>query len=117
VGWEDGDASRNLLQHFNLDLKNIPLGRITPDHNSKKVSFQNAWPISHDDENVEIIARAWEYPVAVLKPYGKGSLLLVGDSAFLLNRNLEGLHNYSIDNILFLKDLLGNKLNRNGPVQ
>lgn len=117
VGWEDGDACRNLLQHFNLDLKNIPLGRITPDQNSKKISFHNAWPISHVGENVEIIARAWDYPVAVIKPHGKGRLLLVGDSAFLLNRNLEGLHNYLIDNILFLKDVLVNKLNRNGPVQ
>jgi hypothetical protein len=45
------------------------------------------------------------YPMVVLKKHGKGGLLLIGDTYFLGEQNMESLSTYSENNILFLREL------------
>lgn len=109
VGWEEKTGCKRLLQYFGLDIGNIPLGRVSPSQNLQKITFYEAWPVIYDQENTEALCYVWDYPVVVYKHYFKGGILLVGDSSFLLNQNLEGLYNYSIANIMFLKKVISEK--------
>ena len=46
-----------------------------------------------------------EDPVMVFVPRGRGGALVIGDSQFLLNSNLEGLDDWHPGNIMFLREL------------
>ena len=97
----------SFLEHFGLDIRPLPLGRLQPEANSEGIHFQNAWALrERSDGSCEILCRAWEYPVAIRYRYGQGSVVLIGDSEFLLNKNLEGVRHYSVPNIQFLKRVL-----------
>lgn len=109
VGWEEKAGCERLLQYFGFDIGNIPLGRVSPSQNLQNITFYEAWPVVYDQEDIEALCYVWDYPVVVYKRYLKGGILLVGDSSFLLNRNLEGLYNYSIANIMFLKKVISEK--------
>jgi hypothetical protein len=114
VGWEEKDASVGLLEHFGLRIGNTPLGRISPAQNDKGLSFYKSWPVIDNEERSEVLCKIWNYPTAVYHPYDNGGVLLVGDSSFLLNRNLEGLHDYFLANIMFLKEVFSTRFNVGG---
>jgi len=107
VGWDDGGASWPLLKQMGFRLRNIPLGPVPVDQNSAGIQLVDAWPIEIiDSTGVKVLCQAWRYPVIVSRQVGKGQFLLIADSQFLLNRNLEGLQIYNEKNIKFLKGLL-----------
>jgi len=109
VGWEEKTGCNRLLQHFDFDIDNIPLGRVLPTQNLQNLTFSEAWPVIYEQKDTEALCHVWNYPVIVYKRYFKGGILVAGDSSFLLNRNLEGLYNYSIANITFLKKVIREK--------
>jgi len=117
LGWEEKDACRSLLKQFDIDVENIPLGRIAPSQNLQGLSFNNAWPVTHGKNDTKVLCSVWNYPVAVLKRHAKGAILFVGDSSFLLNKNLEGLYNYSLSNIMFLKRVFNQNPMASGDTQ
>ena len=114
VGWEEKDASQGLLQYFHLNIGNIPLGRVLPSQNAQGLTFYEAWPVIHEREDTEILCQVWNYSLVVYKRYFKGGVLLVGDSSFLLNRNLEGLYDYFLPNIIFFKRVINENFKRSG---
>lgn len=104
VGWEEFAAATSLLKAFGMGIENVPLGRITPEQNARRVSLWEAWPVACEVAGgVEILVEAWDYPVVVYRKYGRGGVLVAGDSSFLLNRNLETVDAGNEPNILFLK--------------
>jgi len=109
VGWEERAASQSLLRSFGLEIGNTPLGRVDPSQNSQKLAFHKAWPVELLQEGAEVLCQVWDHPLIVSKSYHKGRVLLIGDSSFLLNENLEGLYNHSLPNIMFLKKILDEK--------
>jgi len=117
VGWEERDASQGLLEHFSLGIDNTPLGPVSPSQNDQGLSFYKAWPVIYDKESAESLCQAWDFASVVYKRHGKGGIFLVGDSSFLLNRNLEGLHNYSLPNIMFLRKVINTKFKVAGAIQ
>jgi hypothetical protein len=106
VGWEEKDACQALMDRFGLAIRNTPLGRGPPARNDTGARFVKAWPVTATGDHVRTLIRVWDFAVAVCKGHGKGSVLLVGDSAFLLNHNLEGLHHHVEANIHALRKLL-----------
>jgi hypothetical protein len=107
VGWEESEASQSLLQEFGLRVINVPLGGISPTQNPQGVSLWEAWPVVYEEgSDTEVLVRVWDYPVVVFQKYGEGGIFVVGDSSFLLNRNLEASYTYNEGNILFLKGFL-----------
>jgi hypothetical protein len=47
-----------------------------------------------------------EWPLMVEVPVGAGRAIVIGDSEFLHNKNLESLERYALPNIEFLRALL-----------
>ena len=109
VGYEEKGASLSILRHFGFDIENIPLGVFYTNVPGTDLSafFHEAWPISYVGENVEVLAGHGEYPTIVTKDYGRGSIVIFGDSSFFYNINLETEDHPLIANIQFLEWLLG----------
>lgn len=107
VGWEEMDASIPILEHFGLEIDNVPLGLCQSDYKKTKVQFHEAWPVIFDQaNNIEVVSNTLGFPAIVSKRYGEGSIILIADSYFLLNENLEGSKKFSTPNIFLLSDLL-----------
>lgn len=107
VGWEEVEASAPLLDAFGLGIDGTPLGWCNIEYEKWKVQFHEAWPVVFNkDDNVEVICEPLGYPAIVSKPYGKGSIIVIGDSYFLMNQNFEGSKKFSISNIILFRDLL-----------
>jgi hypothetical protein len=106
LGYEDSFASGALLQRFGLRLRNLPLGQIGPEANDARVHLLNAWPIVAEVDGTEVVCRQGDYPLIVARQVGKGRVVLIGDSGFFLNRNLEMAEAFNLQNIEFFRRLV-----------
>lgn len=107
TGWEESAGSMEILKEFGFGLEDIPLGNITPEQNPQGVSFWEAWPVSFKkDARTRVLVKAWNYPLIVRKDYGRGGVLVIGDSSFLQSKNLEYVDSYNERNINFLRSTL-----------
>jgi hypothetical protein len=114
-GWMDKEGASPLLEKLGLEILNQPMGPVpyiekNPQNYLLHPKFMDAWPILiHNNSNVEIFYMVSieneSYNLAVFKRYGNGGLLLISDSRFLLNKNLESKDTYWPGNIQFLKDM------------
>ncbi len=111
VGYEEKEASQKILNRFRVDIDNIPLGPAGPDRNDLEIQFHETWPVTATNKEAEVLCQVWDYPVIVFQPVKKGGVLVIGDSSFLLNNNLEGRHNYLLPNIMFLKKIISAQAN------
>jgi len=108
VGWEEREASVPLMESFGLSIDYLPLAQFisTLPYANQKVKFFEAWPVVSSDQKGEVIAAYQTLPVIVKKPYGKGQVILIGDSSFFWNQNLEMEESHIQENVNFLKWLL-----------
>ena len=112
VGYQDKDSSQDLLNEFDLDVQNIPLGPVPLEETEGDVpKFVDAWPISYTKNNdtesfYQVTVNNITYDLIVLKKYGKGAILLIADSQFLLDKNLERQYSYNEANIEFLRTMI-----------
>jgi len=106
-GYPHYPSSRGLLNSLGLRVGNIPLGRFfnRPAFN-QPVQYFSAWPIEMNRQDATVISTYDEWPLMVTVPVGEGRLVLIADSEFLHNFNLETLDRYSIQNIEFVSTLL-----------
>jgi len=109
-GWMVREASLSFLEDLGLSIINIPLGPVRERYGNYEVRFQDAWPIQieHQAESKTRVVLQWGgYPLVVFQRYGRGGLVLISDSRFVLNHNLEHINNfYHEGNILFLRDII-----------
>jgi hypothetical protein len=108
VGWEEREASLPLLESFGFSIDYLPLAQfisVIP-YANQKVRFFEAWPVVSTDSKSMVIAAYLTYPVAVKKTSGKGQVVVIGDSSFFWNKNLEMEENYTPENVQFLQWLL-----------
>lgn len=105
-GRKEVAACRTLLEALGLEVLNVPLGRFF-DRKAfgSPVSFYSAWALAVHTKEASIITADDSWPLIVAVRHGKGQFVLVGDSEFLLNKNLEGDGNHDPNNIEFLKRL------------
>lgn len=62
------------------------------------VRFHAAWPVESAADGGEILARSpRRQPLAILRQVGRGKLLVVGDTGFAMNKNLEYVGGESFD--------------------
>lgn len=106
TGWEESAGSVGLLRTFGVRISNVPLGSVAPAQSPEGTSFCEAWPVRGERAGAECLCKVWDYPVIIAESYGRGRVIVIGDSSFLLNRNLEGSDYFYQENILFLKDML-----------
>jgi hypothetical protein len=95
-----------LLNQFGLKLRNLPLGLLAPDSNNAQASFLNAWPVVAQAGQSEELCRRGDYPLVVAQRHGRGRVVVVGDSAFFQNRNLEMAEAFNTNNIEFFRKLV-----------
>jgi len=126
TGYPDKEASMPLLREFELDIYDIPLGPVpyveeAPEEYQKEPKFVDSWPIVGDiseDENdttypfYSVDIGSYEYILMTFTRYGDGGLLLISDSEFLLDKNIESLYEYWPGNIQFLKNIIDEMINK-----
>jgi len=113
-GYEDKDASLPLLKEFKLDIEGIPLGPVpyvekNPEEFENEPRFVDSWPIIYNEPNFRSYYNfSWDinYHLMVFAEYGNGGLLLISDSKFLLDENIESIYDYWPGNIIFLKHIM-----------
>jgi hypothetical protein len=112
AGYKSADSMDLILKSFGLQIGDLPLGSfpwieqthatmgqsIVSEENLRRYwhrpKFMEAYPVLADGDYKPI---AWmryngnTYNLIILKEVGKGQVILIGDSRFLLNENLEQL--------------------------
>jgi len=114
-GYDDKTACLPLLEVFNLDIESTPLGPV-PYVEENLTLYQNeprfvdSWPVTfQQNQTISFYNFTWgdlTYHLVVFVRHGAGGLLLISDSQFLLDKNLESIYDYWPGNILFVKYLL-----------
>lgn len=115
TGYEDKEASLPLLHAYGVDVGQTPLGPV-PYVESNTTLYQNeprfvdSWPLLfQQNRTVSYYNFSWEdltFHLVIFVRQGNGGLLVIGDSQYLLDKNIESIYDYWPGNILFLKYLL-----------
>jgi hypothetical protein len=115
TGYDDKQASLPLLQTCGVDVEQTPLGPV-PYGESNTTLYQNeprfvdSWPLTApQNQTVSYYNFSWEdftFDLVIFVQQGLGGLLVIGDSQFLLDKNIESIYDYWPGNILFLKYLI-----------
>jgi hypothetical protein len=116
VGWEEAAGSRSLLDFFGLSIAPVPLGpvpvlrKIADPEVFQRLQiephFSSAWPVEGiAATGDEILYASDSYPVVVRRRVGRGSLTIVADGRFLLNKTLEEEGSSWQGNVAFLRRL------------
>ena len=107
TGYEEKDRSEPILAQLGVSIENVPLAHFEVESLGQTVHFAEAWPLDISDTDAVAISRHPDYvkPVAAFIPRGRGGALVIGDSQFLLNANLESLDEWHDGNIMFLREI------------
>jgi hypothetical protein len=103
VGYERSEPSLPLLETFgfrigpaeNASLEPTPMGHFKAPYLESEgkrvyVRFHAAWPVVCTDPNARTIAYGRDdRPVIVMRRVGEGKVVLIGDTGFAMNKNLE----------------------------
>lgn len=104
VGWEERRGAMPLLEMADMQLAFRPLGHVSADAPSGDVrpSFWKVWPVRGGEPLVTVEGE----PVVARKRFGRGQLIVIADSEFLLNKNLETEEGAILQNVRFFSWLL-----------
>lgn len=114
AGAPDAAALRPWLRRHDMDIESVPLGpaeQTQTDAGIPAPSFRDVWPVRPRVPGAKAgwktIASAWDRPVIVEMPASRGRIVLIGDSRFFANENLESLDAVRDGNVAFAKWLFG----------
>jgi hypothetical protein len=119
TGQPDSTGSQPLLEAHGLSLVPRPMGTVTSAEptasrrdREQQPRFLDAWPIvergGRDPETlagVEVIYRQGNDVVALFRRVGKGGLLLISDTRFFSDMNVEDMSGYWLGNLALIHDL------------
>ncbi len=115
AGYEETGPIGPLLMDFGLEVRDTPLGGVRAVSSAgAEVAFREAWPVSA--ERGDTLVRWQDFPLAVARQFGRGDVVLVGDSFMLLNTNLEHEDHPHVENIEFLRWLVETRLSPRRPL-
>lgn len=105
AGYDCCEASRGILREFGFwvgrrtedDPEPEPMGHFKSPyiHNKDEnymahVRFHAGWPVGCDSPNAQVIAYGrGNKPIILMRPVGRGRMIVVGDTCFAMNKNLE----------------------------
>jgi hypothetical protein len=126
VGAEQSVPSKSLLADFGLEVPAVPVppGQLVREpwplgafyqsygdaaHEKDNVQFYAAWPITHGEGARPLVE--WSdihtvIPVAVSQPSGQGRVMLISDTCFAMNKNMESVRGAAPANTRFWQWLL-----------
>jgi hypothetical protein len=120
TGEPDSAGSRGILKAHGLAIAPRPMGTVTSAdtgasrrERERQPRFLDAWPIAAVDgegdpaalPGVEVIYRHGEDVVALFRRMGKGGLLLVSDTRFFSDMNVEDMSGFWPGNLALIHDL------------
>ena len=103
VGYDDAGPSRPLLSDFGFDIaadpltsrEPVPMGHfkspyLRSEDQRVHVRFHAAWPVVCSDPEAQVIAYGRDnLPVIIVRRVGAGKVVVIGDTRFATNDNLE----------------------------
>ncbi|MCK4548341.1 MAG: hypothetical protein KAW17_12970 [Candidatus Eisenbacteria sp.] len=108
TGYEERDRSEPLLAMFGAAIQNVPLAHFDIALYGQSVHVSEAWPLKLSRADAVGIGYHPGHPdpfMAFVPEGGAGGgALIIADSQFLLNSNLEALEEWKVGNIMFLKE-------------
>lgn len=115
-GYPHYGNARSLLEPLGIEVLNIPLGR-SFDRLAfgRPIHLFSAWPLRLHRADAVVLAMSDNWPLIVEVPVGQGRLVLIPDSEFFHNINLENLERHSLPNIEFIRTLLDRELGAPAP--
>lgn len=119
TGEPDSVGSRPLLDAHGLALLPRPMGAVTPveptasrREHEQQPRFPDAWPIVAAGEGdpaalpgVEVIYRQGDDVVALFRRVGRGGLLVISDTRFFSDMNVEDMSGYWLGNLALIHDM------------
>ncbi len=119
TGQPDSAGSRLLLEAHGLALAPRPVGTVTPAEptairreRERQPRLLDAWPIVAVDEGdparlsgVDVIYRQGDDVVALFRRVGQGGFLVISDTRFFSDMNVEDMSGYWIGNLALNHDL------------
>ena len=112
-GYPHAAGARSLLEPLGLSVRGLPLGRFF-DRTAfgRPVSFVSSWPIVTSRADVSALCMYDDWPLIVLAPTGNGGLVLIGDSEFLQNRNVESHESHDPASVEFIRGMLDHTIGK-----
>jgi len=108
-GYQERDTIAILLSRLELAIDGTPLGVAPVLANAvsrARVQMVEAWPISGTGvSHSRVLLRAWDFPVAIARKLDRGMIILIADSRFLTNVNIESDNAVNENNVEFLRGL------------
>jgi hypothetical protein len=104
-GFEQAQRVNEFLEPFGMQVSSVTLGT-NPDQELQDplhIHFANAWQVQGDGE---VLHRLRGRPVVVRNAVGKGHLIVIGDSKFFWDANIESRERHRRGNIRFLSRLV-----------
>jgi hypothetical protein len=104
-GYEEADNVAVVLSAYGMQILNVPLGA-SPDVepiDPARVHFFNGWQVQGEGQILEQIG---DRPVVISRRVGQGNLIVIGDSKFFWDKNLESRETHRPGNVSFLAGLL-----------
>lgn len=102
----DAAGVEPLLSRIGVSIAPIPLGKLTIEKPDYAVKLHEASPLFTEGTAYESLLEFKGYLVGASFPRGQGRIVVIGDTDFFLNHNLEGRENVEMGNVFFLRDLL-----------
>ncbi len=111
VGWEERAPVEPLLDMVGLRIAARALGRVSGAGAplEQQPMLYEAWPVLGGDET---LLEASGEPVVVRKSVGKGQIVVIGDTQFLRNKNVEVKEGAILQNVRFFSWMLKHAMNR-----
>jgi len=106
-GYSHYGNARSLLDPLGIEVLNIPLGR-SFDRLAfgRPIHLFSAWPLKLHRSDAVVLAKSDDWPLIVEVPAGQGRVILIPDSEFFHNINLENMERHSQANVEFIRTLL-----------
>ena len=88
-------------------MENVPLGQAVGVAFGDSVKMADAYPLSGDGPGIEDLITAFGYSVGKIVQHGQGGVVVIADSQFLYNQNLEGQNELLVmENVNFFRKLM-----------
>lgn len=116
AGWNLQECVEPILSKFDVAIDNVPLGQVGGTALGDTVSLADAYPISGGGDGAEDLIHCFGYPVARTIKHGQGGLVVIGDSQFFYNKNLEGQNELVVmENVIFFREMLRRTAGTSAP--
>lgn len=122
VGYEESRPLGSLLRALGFAIQPVPLGHLSADTEGGPAVFVEAWPLQDTQPTAATrtseragetamraavaIAASDGYSLILARRVGRGTAILIGDSSFFINKNLEHDDHPHMESIQFLHWIL-----------